>query len=199
MISIIPAYPLSWPVTTPRTPSHRRKRSAFGQRHWDRSINELRRELDMLNAISVVISTNQPVRQDGKPYAQERRIDDPGVAVYCRIDGVSVCFPCDRFLSIAENFRAITLHLESMRGQQRWGVGTAKQAFAGYKALAATTDVENWWEVLGVNQNATLDQIQEAYRFAAKAKHPDTPGGSAEAMQRVNTARDRALAEKGVR
>lgn len=192
---LVPAYPLQWPISIPRTSAGKRRNSAFGQREWNRSIRELRKELQLLGARNVVISTNQPIRKDGEPYAQERRIDDPGVAVYCLIEGMPVCFPCDRYLSIAENFRAITLHLDSMRGQQRWGVGTAKQAFAGYRALPATAgEAEpNWWEVLGVRANATIVEIQDAYRREARASHPDVPGGSAEAMQRVNTARDRAM------
>lgn len=195
------AYPLTWPVTVPRTPAAKQRRSSFGPRHWDRSIKELKLELQRLGASGVVISTNQPIRNDGKPYAQERRIDDPGVAVYCQIEGMSVCFPCDRFWTIAENIRAITLHLDSMRGQQRWGVGTAKQAFTGYKALAANSSeaAEEWWLVLGIDESATVEEIKQAHLRAARVKHPDIPGGSDEAMVRINAARDRALEARGAR
>ncbi len=194
----VPAYPLKWPSTTPRTKVSSRKRSAFGSSTWHTTLQRLRHELQLLGAALVTISTNQPVRKDGEPYAQERRIDDPGVAVYFSLNQMPVCFPCDRYLTIAENLRAITKHIEAMRGMERWGVGKSNQAFAGYKALASSNDVadEDWWAVLGVKETATVEQIQEAFRHAARAKHPDREGGSLEAMQRINSARDRAMAAR---
>ena len=185
------AYPLQWPVTTPRTKEQLRKRSSFGQRPWDRVVNELRHELDLLGAKVITISTNQPIRKDGNPFAQVRRIDDPGVAVYFQLEGMPICLPCDRFLSLGENLRAITLHVAAMRGMERWGVGTSKQAFAGYKALAATVE-ENWWDVLECRPDASTEIIQAQYRSRVRTAHPDS-GGSVEAMQRLNVARDRAL------
>lgn len=195
----IPAYPLHWPIMVPRTAAAKRKRSAFGTFPWNRAISQLQAELSRLSAFHVTISTNQPIRNDGLPYAQERRIDDPGVAVYFSLEGMPVCFPCDRWLTIAENMRAITLHIEAMRGQQRWGVGTAKQAFAGYKALTATAgEDEPWWTVLGVLSSATAAQVQAAYRIAVATAHPDR-GGSDAQMARINTARDRAAVAIGGR
>ena len=195
----IPAYPLQWPVSVPRTKSADRKRSQFTSKPWNTSLSELRNELRLLRARNEVISTNQPIRRDGEPYAQERRIDDPGVAVYFQLDGNQVCFPCDRWTSIAENFRAITLHIAAMRAQQRYGVGTASQAFAGYKALTAVAgEGESWWLVLDVPRAATEEQIHAAHRKLAMSAHPDR-GGSPDQMARINTARDRALAEKAGR
>jgi hypothetical protein len=195
----IPAYPLQWPVSVPRTKAADRQRSRFAQKPWNNSLRGLRNELRSLGATNEVISTNQPIRRDGEPFAQERRIDDPGVAVYFQLDGNQVCFPCDRWLTITENFRAITLHIETMRAQQRYGVGTARQAFAGYKALTAVAgEGEAWWLVLDVPRTATEEQILAAHRALAKRAHPDA-GGSADQMARINTARDRALAEKGGR
>lgn len=189
-------YPLSWPVGTPRTPSAQRKRSAFGKRDWDTTISDLHRELRLLDVPKVTVSTNQPIRNDGMPYAQERRIDDPGVAVYFTLNGLGVCFPCDRWLTIAENLRAVTMHLEAMRGMERWGVGKSNQAFMGYKALPASTE-EDWWDVLECRRDASAEVVQTQYKARARAAHPDSPSGSEQAMRRLNTARDRALVEIG--
>ncbi len=192
----VPAFPLNWPSGVPRTKAADRERSRFGNVKWNNALADLRTELSRLGAQYVTLSTNMRIRNDGEPYAQVSRIDDPGVAVYFTLDGVQVCFPCDRWLSIAENFRAVTLHIEAMRGQQRWGVGTARQAFAGYKALTATAgEAEDWWFVLGILSTATADQINAAHRELARKFHPDR-GGTAEQMARINTARDRALAER---
>jgi hypothetical protein len=201
MNATVPAYPLKWPAGTPRTAAAGRSRSPFGKYDWNDSLHNLRRELGLLGAALVTISTNQPIRRDGEPYAQERQISDPGVAVYFSLKELPVCFPCDRWQTIAENIRAITKHIEAMRGMERWGVGKSNQAFAGYKALRSSNDVtdEDWWLVLGLEETATIAQIQDAFRIAAFANHPDRPGGSAEKMQRLNSARDRALAARDSR
>jgi hypothetical protein len=44
------------------------------------------------------------------------------------------------------------------------------------------------YEVLGVKRGASWDEIKSAYRRACKARHPDVPGGSHEAMVELNTA-----------
>jgi hypothetical protein len=191
----IPAYPLKWPAGTPRTRVANRRYSTFGKYDWSTAIGNLRRELDALGARLVTISTNQPIRNDGQPYAQERRIDDPGVAIYFTLADMPVCFPCDRWLTIAENFRAITKHIEAMRGMDRWGVGKSNQAFAGYKALAASSEPD-WWDVLGLDRSLSArDDIQAAYRARVAAAHPDHNNGDTTAMSRLNVARDAALGE----
>ena len=195
-IRSIPAYPLQWPEGVKRTPPMAILRSTFGKKNWNTALKKLHRELKLLGASYVTISTNMKIRQDGMPYAQQGEIRDVGVAVYFTLDGVQVCFPCDRWATMAENLRAITLHIESMRGQKRWGVGTAKQAFAGYRALTATAgEGEKWWVVLGLLPGASVDEIKNTHRELARRFHPDL-GGTPEQMARINTARDRALAEK---
>ena len=188
-------YPLQWPVTVPRTSAQDRHKAQFTGRDWNKGLRELKDEIRRLGGSDqIVVSTNQPVRIDGVPYAQQRRIDDPGVAVYFSVDGMPVCLPCDRWPTIAENLRAIVLHIEAMRGQQRWGVGTARQAFAGYAALPASVE-PNWWDVLKLDRNtATVDLVQLQYRTLARAAHPDY-GGTQEQMAQLNTARDRAIEE----
>lgn len=44
------------------------------------------------------------------------------------------------------------------------------------------------YEVLGVSKEATQAEIRKAWQRAAKASHPDRPGGSDERMALVNTA-----------
>lgn len=195
-IRSVPAFPLQWPRGVPRNWPDKVQRSSFGKVEWDKELRALHRELKLLGASYVTISTNQELRQDGKPYAQQKRMNDAGVAVYFTLLGEQICFPCDRWTTMGDNLRAIAKHIDSIRGQARWGVGTAKQAFAGYKALTAVAGAdEDWWTVLGVPENATIEAIKQAHRLAAQAAHPDL-GGSADQMSRINTARDRALAAK---
>lgn len=42
------------------------------------------------------------------------------------------------------------------------------------------------YETLGVDRDATEDQVRQGYRRAAKKTHPDAPGGSAEAFEEVS-------------
>jgi DnaJ-class molecular chaperone len=49
------------------------------------------------------------------------------------------------------------------------------------------------YQVLGLAPGATKEEVEAAYRAAAKAAHPDQ-GGTDEAMAEVNAARDRIKA-----
>lgn len=50
--------------------------------------------------------------------------------------------------------------------------------------------------VLGVGAEASIDQIQAAYRARMRTAHPDR-GGDAAAAKRLNAARDRLLKRRG--
>jgi curved DNA-binding protein CbpA len=48
----------------------------------------------------------------------------------------------------------------------------------------------NHYETLGVHPDSTSEEIKAGYRVAASKAHPDKPGGSDDAMQKVNRAYD---------
>jgi hypothetical protein len=197
------AFPLQWPAGWPR--AKRRERAKFNQKVSNGRYDEtkavsvavardrLQRELDLLRASYPTLSTNVELRLDGQPRSDRRDPDDPGVAVYFRFQGKDMALACDKWDRVADNIVAIAKHIEALRGMDRWGVGTAAQAFAGYEALPAP---EQWWQVLGVSPAATLDDIRLAYRKLALGAHPDQ-GGSNAAMARLNAARDAGLKERG--
>lgn len=209
-------FPLSWPTNWKRTPYHSRRRAAFhskktvygsakpdGSRSsWTEkqamsvggALERLTGELRRLGAGRVVISSNLRTRQDGLPYSQQaKQLDDPGVAVYFRLNGAPRVLACDKWLSAAENMTAIAGHIAAIRAQDRYGVGTLEQAFAGYAALPPTA--EDWAIVLMVPAHATREEIIAAHRQLAFLHHPDK-GGRPEDMARINAARDRALEQK---
>lgn len=206
-------YPLDWPLGWKRTPSHQRRPALF-RRHvqasagngspyrrlerlsvgdgLDRLLGELRR----LGASRVIVSSNLRVRSDGLPYAQQaKRLDDPGVAVYFQLKRQSLALACDKWTSAAENMAAIAGHIEAIRAQDRYGVGSLEQAFAGYKALPADTAAD-WRKVFGfpADSRPTLDQVDSAFKAAARQRHPDLGGTDIE-MAHVNRARDYARQE----
>lgn len=193
----IEAYPLSWPIGRPRTRTPQRHAHFDRDRSmWDASI-KVERELELLGAKNIVISTNVPLRRDGLPRSNVGRIMDNGAAVYFTIltrknIGLPTCLACDRWDKVEHNLWAIALWIEAERQQLRNGVGTIEQAFAGFRALPMSTGGVSCWEVLGIKPGASADEINSAWRDRAKAAHPDT-GGSHEAMTNLNTERDQAL------
>lgn len=191
------SYPLTWPFSVPRT-----KRPTWSKFDRKRSLEtarkELWRELSRLGAQSPILSTNIRLRVDGFPYSNQRQPDDKGVALYFTLKGRRYCLPCDRWDRVECNVYAIAKHIEAMRGQDRWGVGSVEQAFAGYQALPAPTQSRPWWEVFGMRDKSSLpaDRLKSAYRVLAQRKHPDN-GGSTEAMAELNQAYEDAKKELG--
>lgn len=146
----------------------------------------LQREVDLLGARGVILSTNVELRLDGQPRSDRSEPSDPGVALYFKLKGKDTVLACDRWTRVADNIIAIAKHIEAIRGMDRWGVGSLDQVFTGYQALPAP---EQWWQVLGVSEGASVADIDAAYRAAAPKAHPDR-GGSDAAMARLNAARD---------
>jgi hypothetical protein len=198
MFEGIDAYPLSWPVGWPRTEVHRRAKSAFAERTLAKARDFVLDELRMLGARGVIISTNIELRQDGLPRSGRRAPIDTGVAVYFSLKGRPCVLACDAWNKVEDNLWAIGKHVEAIRGQERWKVGTVEQAFSGYQALPAPTPDE-WWNVLGVPRDTHEDGVRMAYRALAIAYHPDSGGSLAdnEKFLKVQAAYERAKKERG--
>jgi hypothetical protein len=181
-----------------------RQRAAFGQqgaRGWKEALTvakarqRLSDELDRLGATYVTLSTNIELRLDGQPRSNQAEPGDPGVAAYFRLGGKQIALACDKWDRVADNIAALAKHIEAMRGMDRWGVGTAAQAFAGYEALPAP---DPWWKVLGMDGPTAEERfIRDAYRKVSAAAHPDRPGGSHDRMAAINAARDEGLRRIG--
>lgn len=73
---------------------------------------------------------------------------DRGAAVYFEMKGKPVSLACDKWNRVEDNIWAIAKHIEALRGQQRWGVGSIEQAFRGYTALPAIgeSSASEWWK-----------------------------------------------------
>jgi len=203
-------YPLYWPVNQERTNPNDRERAAFrvraksgmvygayspGRKHTiSESASELEQEIRRMGGSNMIISSNLKVKANGLPYSGQRTPDDPGVAVYFKWHDRDLVFACDKWLSIEDNLWAIVKHLEALRGQERWGVGSLDQAFAGYAALP-DPDARQWWEVLGVSPRATNDEIRAAYIHSVKQHHPDH-GGDPIMFDKVQKAYDIATGKE---
>lgn len=193
---MVAAYPLEWPEGWPRTPVDKRKASSPFQTTFDKARRDLQDELRRLGAKNVVISSWLPLRVDGNPRADvaRYRIDDPGVAVYFQLRDRPMVMARDAFWSVHDNLRSIGLAIEHLRGLERHGGGTMMdRAFEGFVALPSPDD----WRVELGRDVRSLQEAEAAYRARARACHPDAPGGSHDAMSRLNRAISAARKELG--
>lgn len=190
------SYPLRWPAGWKRTTS--RTWSQFGKRSIAEARDALLAEMTKLGATKVILSSNLRVRNDGLPMANQVNPQDPGFAVYFTLKQQQRVLACDQWQKVEENMWSIVKHVEALRGQQRWGVGSIDQAFAGYAALPEKSEARPWTAVLGLPHEATPEQIKETYRALAKAVHPDVGGTNAQ-MSDLNEAYAAAIKAKGVK
>jgi hypothetical protein len=147
-----------------------------------------------------VISSNLRRNLDGSiTAAQAKMLADPGIAVYFRLHQQPLVLACDQWNSAADNMAAIAGHIEAIRTQERYGVGSLDQAFAGYAALPPIggTQGGDWRVELEVDKEPpallTLNLVEQQYLRLLKLRHPDR-GGSHDAVVRLNLARDAARA-----
>lgn len=204
-------YPLSWPHGWPRAPQ--RQNARFSSRggsyqnggNWHIAVtisdglDRLNDELKRLGARDVLISTNLVVGQRGMPLANQAEPRDPGVAVYFKLKGKDRVLACDSWRRTAENLAAIAAHIDAIRRQERYKVGTLDQAFAGYDALPppGADNRPPWRKVFGFTSPGTIaiEQVEVRYRHLAKQFHPDMQNGSHDAMAQLNQAREAAYKE----
>lgn len=196
------AFPLQWPDGWKRTPEHMRESdrrftgNAYGLT-MARSRDLLVRELNLLGAKNVVISTNVALRQDGLPLAMRQRIADPGAAIYFTLKGKPLAMAQDKFVSVPGNLRSLGLAIDAMRQLDRHGGGAMmERAFTGFVALAPPDWKKPWRQVFGVPPDWRGD-VTALFRQKAKQRHSDA-GGSDSLMAELNVAYQEAKAELGL-
>ena len=197
----IEANPLQWPAGYLR--AKRPTTSRFGRYDYKKGKNtltlykarcDLEDEIRRLGGKRLIVSTNMPTRKDGGVYANAREPDDSGVAAYFTYKDNQVVLCCDKWKTVRENTYAVALTVAAMRGMDRWGVSDMmNRMFTGFAALPAPGS--DWWADLGISPDASVDEIKFAYRETMKLNHPDA-GGNTEQAARINSAYQRALAER---
>ena len=193
------SYPLSWPAGWKRTPAPRGT-PRFYVKSIEKHVQEILTEFRRMGVADhqLVISSNLELRNDGYPKSGQKNPADPGVAIYFKLNGQDRVLACDKWHFVEQNLSAIARHVESVRAQDRWGVGNIAQAFAGYTALMSGREVRDWWVVLGFD-HPTEDAVAVLLRrnILAKQYHPDN-GGSAEKMAEINEAVATFKKEQGI-
>lgn len=172
------AYPLAWPFGWPKTELIRKEDARF-KTTLSAALSMLKDEVCLLGGKNLVLSSNYTLGV--------KNPKESGVVAYFDYENQPVAIPCDRWRRVEHNVKAIALTVEAMRGMDRWGAkAMIKAMFQGFKALPAATD-GNWWDILGVAQNASRDFVKEAYRGLVKKHHPDA-GGSVLHFQKIQRA-----------
>lgn len=184
------AYPLQWPVGQKRWPGQR-VNSQFKMTP-SAMVDHLHLELERLGAHNVVISTNRA------GYSRSNALlEDPGAAVYFTRKGRDLVIACDKYRRVEDNIHAIGIAVEGFRAMERHGTGDmVDAAFTGFTALPeaiVTPQRKTWWQILGVKEDASVQEINNAYRNKARTAHPDTPGGSQEAFIELKKALEEGL------
>lgn len=188
------AYPLCWPETMPRQKT--REKGQF-RTSLPGALSNVRESLhafgrDSGKAIGSLIISSNVTLGITKP-------EDPGVAVWFTWDGLQVCIPVDRYLTVEANLQAIHHVLEARRTELRHGtLALVRATFTGFAALPSPGGRKPWWEIMEFRLadavGMTADRINERYRALAKRLHSDA-GGSDVKMAELNVARDEALRE----
>jgi len=192
-------YPLYWPLQYPRCLA---RRKALFKVEFAAARVSLVRELEILHAKDVLLSSNIPIRRDGLPMVPDREPDDPGVAVYfSRLVGgreKPFALACDVFTKVRWNIRAIQATLEALRTIERNGTTTMmEQAFSGFAQLPPKSDPP-WREVLGVPAGpCDFAKVKARYLELVRENHTGAGGGDHQRMVDVNAAFERAKIELG--
>lgn len=199
------SYPLAWPVGWKRTSSRTYAKFQVGKPGVNARKLTIRdgqkRVMAELGRMGVreddvIISTNvKPHIQD----SQGSNVSDPGVAVYWHSRGKPQrVLSVDRYNTVADNLAALAATLEAMRAIERHGGAVVMdRAFEGFTALPPPTRERDWWDVLEVRRDASIDAIKAAHRRLLQDHHPDR-GGSHERMAEINRARDNAMRERAI-
>jgi hypothetical protein len=188
-------YPLHWPEGWERTPPHRRSSRSLYKVSETKAREDLLHSIELFGGRDIVLSTNIKLRLDGLPYANQPRLDDPGVAVYWvdRRTKQEWALACDKYVHIRDNYRAIGLTVEGLRMIKRSGASELlNRAYKGFAALPESTR-KPWWEVLRIDDpdEWTLAEVRKRYHNLCRDNHPDR-GGSNAAMHDLNAAWEEA-------
>ncbi len=193
----VSSYPLSWPDSQPRTLE--RGFSRFASESVAVAVFMLQRELSLLGADEVKISTNIRVKADGFPSSEGViRSRDPGAAVYFVRNRRPICIACDKYMYVEDNLKSIAKTIEAIRGIERWGSSEfLDQAFVGFTALPAPEKKRSIFEIVGLPSHAPTDLIVDAYTRLRNKLHPDA-GGNHEKFVELQSAMEKFKKERGL-
>ena len=122
-------------------------------------------------------------------------------------NGVRYVMASDKWESNNDNLRAIYHTIRTVfKLIDDWGVKSSQNAsvdemfarlFLGWSATPDTLQLGSgstmWYDVLKIDQGASLEAVRNAYRALSKIHHPDN-GGNADTFKKLNDAYNAGLA-----
>ena len=189
---------VDWPPSFERTSPTERKRTSKFSVTFHEAVQSIQTQLDRLGVDDWRLSTASPHREkDGMPYANAKP-DDPTVVVRWSMDGEQFAVACDHYTDWRDNARSIALYIEEKRKMSDRPVTTGQSEFATARLPSgdedATVAEPPAHAVLGIDRDATDEEIEQAFRKRAKETHADQ-GGDTEAFKRVKRAKEAMLDE----
>lgn len=168
----------------------------MSKRRFDAQPQTIQREL--VGIISKMEATSLKINQDIFKGTAEIVFDRAGQRYV---------FRCEKYENPLDNLRAAQLTISYLwRALEEYGVSSEtkkleqvfSQFFLGFAAtpddsvLLLGSGQAQWWEVLGVKQDANKQTVINAYRALAKIHHPDA-GGNTDDFKRLRAAYEEAI------
>lgn len=188
---------LDWPPGFDRTPARERSRNRSFKATIRQTTDDLATEMDRLDPDDWRVSIgNQHTKSNGLPL-HNANPDDPGFVLRWTMDGEQFAVACDASPRLRDNLRTVLLWVRETRKRGDRPVETGAANFAAAQLpsgdggdVVAAAPLDH--QVLGVNRDASDDEIRTAFREKVKDAHPDQ-GGSADEYGLLVKARDRML------
>lgn len=190
---------IDWPVGFERTPAGERTRNNRFEKTLRQSIDDLVADLERVGVDDWRLDTGaQHQKQNPRyPYANASP-DDPGAVVRWSMDGEQYAVACDAYSRLRDNIRSMFLYVREKRKMEDRPVETGESEFANARLPSGDGDIvaadPPAHKVLGVSQDASEDEIKQAYRERVKETHADQ-GGDSEAFKRVQRAKETLLGQ----
>lgn len=195
MTELPPNYPLTWPSSWPRSEfrTRARYRVSFSQAR-DELFKRAKRQFPK----GFALTTNIPLRLDGRPLSSPHYVSDPAVALWWihPEEGYRV-LASDRYDSVLGNMRAVGLALEALVALERSGaeqvLERAVRSFNVPELPRPRKVLPAWvrWlelETLPVSPR----EVKTAFKKLTLKHHPDT-GGDPEAFLLIQAAYEEGL------
>lgn len=188
---------LDWPAGWERTEPHKRESYPGGFRvtrstAFGNILDELQ-TWDGVTDVQLDSGAEHTKQNPNKPYANAT-FDDPGVVVRFTKNGEEMAAACDRWDNPRDNAQDLYHYLHETRMQEQRGTVTGQSEYE--KLRLPSSDAEPAMpaphRVLGVEPDASEEEIREAYRERAAETHPDT-GGESDHFDRVVKAKEALL------
>jgi len=192
---------LDWPDTFERTDPSDRESYPHGfdvtrAVAFQNVLDELRRWGGVTD-VQLDTDAQHQKTNPNKPYANAS-FDDPGVVVRFQKDGEDMAAACDAWTSPRDNAQDLYHYLNETRMMEQRGTVTAEHEYEKLRLPSGDEDAvvgePSPHVVLGVERDASSDEITDAYRDKLTEVHPDH-GGSEDAFKRLQSAKEAMLDE----